>query len=76
MPRTHKVLDTFMHASERALALWGPASHGDTKAPVVHKHDAYEQASETELRTFEVETDSDGHHYAVRKDEKPPMTHH
>jgi hypothetical protein len=42
---------------------------------VVHRHDAFEQASDQELLTFAVETDSEGHHYAVRKDEKPPMTH-
>ncbi|GHG42921.1 hypothetical protein GCM10012320_06550 [Sinomonas cellulolyticus] len=76
MPHTHKVLDTFMHVAERAGAVWGPASHSDPTAPVVHKHDAYEEASEAELKTFEVETDSEGHHYAFRRDEKPPMTHH
>ncbi|BCT74711.1 hypothetical protein SCMU_05530 [Sinomonas cyclohexanicum] len=75
MPHTHKVLDTFMHVTERAAAVWGPATHSDLDAPVVHKHDDFEDASETELRTFDVETDTEGHHYAVRKDEKPPMTH-
>lgn len=76
MPHTHKVLDTFMHVTERAAAVWGPAPHSDLDAPVVHRHDDFEQASDSELQTFDVETDSDGHHYAVRKDEKPPMTHH
>nr|WP_139346864.1 hypothetical protein [Sinomonas mesophila] len=65
-----------MRATGRAAAIWGPAARTDANAPVVHKHDAYEQASDVELKTFEVVTDSDGHHYAVRKDEKPPMTHH
>ena len=65
----HRLLGKFMHAAEHAAAIWGPASHGDTEAPVVHKHDAFEQASEDELSTFEVATDSEGHHYAVRKDE-------
>ncbi len=65
----HRLLGKFMHAAEHAAAIWGPASHGDTEAPVVHKHDAFEQASEDDLRGFEVATDSEGHHYAVRKDE-------
>lgn len=76
MPEKHKVLDTFMRVAERAEAVWGPADHSDPDTPVVHKHDSFEQASEDELRTFDVETDTEGHHYAVRKDEKPPMTHH
>ncbi len=47
--------------------LFGNASRGDTAAPVVHRHDDFERASEENLSTFEVETDSHGHHYAVRK---------
>ncbi|GAB4098145.1 hypothetical protein [Sinomonas halotolerans] len=69
-------LEWFLHAAGRAAAVWGPASRGDLSAPVVHRHDAFEQASEHELGTFTIETDSEGHHYASRKDEKPPMTHH
>ena len=42
-------------------------SRGDTAAPVVHKHDDFEHASEDDLAGFEVETDAQGHHYAVRK---------
>ena len=76
MPRKRKVLETFMHATGRAAAIWGPAARSDPNAPVVHRHDAYEDASDVELTTFEVVNDSDGHHYAVRKDEKPPRTHH
>ncbi|MDQ4502931.1 hypothetical protein RBS12_11480 [Sinomonas sp. ASV322] len=57
-----------MHVTERAAQIFVSPDRGDIEAPVVHKHDAYEQASEDELRTFEVETDSEGHHYAVRKD--------
>ncbi|WP_425279220.1 hypothetical protein [Arthrobacter nanjingensis] len=57
-----------MHLTEKATNLFGPASHGDSEAPVVHKHDDFEKASEDELQTFEIETDSQGHHYATRKD--------
>lgn len=51
--------------------LFGPASRGDYSVPVTHKHDEFEQASETELAGFEVETDAQGHHYAVRKEDLP-----
>ena len=40
-----------------------------TAAPVVHRHDDFEHASEDDLAGFEVETDAQGHHYAVRKTE-------
>lgn len=63
----HRMLNRFMHAAEHAAAVWGPAAHGDPDAPVVHKHDAFEDASEEDLRGFEIATDSEGHHYAVRK---------
>jgi hypothetical protein len=36
---------------------------------VVHKHDEFEQASEEDLSHFVVETDSTGHHYAVRRED-------
>ncbi|MFJ3958770.1 hypothetical protein [Arthrobacter sp. NPDC090010] len=59
--------DKFMHLTEKAKKLFGPANRSDADTPVVHKHDAFEEASEEELRTFEIETDSLGHHYAVRR---------
>jgi len=37
----------------------------------VHRHDDFEQASESDLAGFEVETDSHGHHYAVRREDLP-----
>ena len=66
--REHRMLNKLMHAAEHAAAVWGPASRGDPDAPVVHKHDEFEQASEDDLRGFEIVTDSEGHHYAVRKE--------
>ena len=48
-----------------------PCLAGRYAAPVVHKHDDYEHASETDLAGFEVETDAQGHHYAVRKEDLP-----
>jgi len=56
-----------MNATDKLRLLFGPANRGDTAAPVVHRHDDFEHASEDDLASFEVETDSSGHHYAVRK---------
>lgn len=51
-----------------ARTFLGPAEWTDPSLPVVHKHDAFEEASELDLAGFEVEEDSEGHHYAVRKE--------
>ena len=61
------VLAGFMDMTDRLRFIFGPATRGDPTAPVVHLHDEYEHASEDDLAQFEVETDSEGHHYAVRK---------
>jgi hypothetical protein len=63
------VLSGFMNLTERLRFIFGPAARLDTDSPVVHKHDAFEQASDEELSHFEVETDSHGHHYAVRHED-------
>ncbi|MDQ0635548.1 hypothetical protein QFZ40_003457 [Arthrobacter pascens] len=63
------VLSGFMNLTERLRFIFGPAARLDTDSPVVHKHDAFEQASDEELSHFEVETDSHGHHYAVRRED-------
>ena len=62
-------LSGFMNVTERLRFVFGPATRLDTDAPVVHKHDEFEQASEEELSHFVVETDSEGHHYAIRREE-------
>ena len=59
----------FMNLTDRLRFVFGPASQGDNEAPVIHRHDDFEHASEDDLSTFEVETDSQGHHYAVRKED-------
>ena len=56
-----------MDKTDKLRLLFGPANRGDTAAPVVHRHDDFEHASEDDLSGFEVETDTQGHHYAVRK---------
>lgn len=59
----------FMNLTDKLRFFFGPASRGDDSAPVMHRHDDFEHASEENLATFEVETDSTGHHYAVRKED-------
>ena len=62
-------LTGFMNTTDRLRFFFGPATRLDTDTPVVHKHDDFEQASEEDLSHFVVETDSEGHHYAVRREE-------
>ncbi|WP_443022657.1 hypothetical protein [Sinomonas sp.] len=64
----HHVLDRFMHVTDQAVKILVQPHRGDINSPVVHKHDVFEDASEEDLRGFEVVTDSEGHHYAVRKE--------
>ncbi|MFJ5699067.1 hypothetical protein [Arthrobacter sp. NPDC093139] len=61
------VLTGFMNLTDRLRFVFGPASVDDNASPVVHRHDDFEHASEEDLAQFEVETDSEGHHYAIRK---------
>ena len=63
------VIDRFMSLTDRLRFFFGPATRLDSDSPVVHKHDAFEQASEEELSHFVVETDAAGHHYAVRRED-------
>jgi hypothetical protein len=62
-------VDGFMSLTDRLRFFFGPATRLDSSSPVVHKHDEFEQASEEELTHFMVESDSDGHHYAVRRED-------
>jgi hypothetical protein len=64
-----RVMSGFMNATDRLRFFFGPATRLDADSPVVHKHDAFEKASEEELSHFVVETDSSGHHYAVRRED-------
>jgi hypothetical protein len=63
------VLSGFMNATDKLRFFFGPATRLDSSLPVVHKHDEFEQASEEELTHFVVETDTSGHHYAVRRED-------
>ena len=51
-------LTGFMNVTDRLRFVFGPATRLDSDAPVVHKHDEFEQASDEDLSHFLVETDS------------------
>lgn len=63
------VLSDFMKLTDKLRFVFGPATRLDINAPVVHKHDEFERASEEDLSHFVVESDSEGHHYAVRRED-------
>ena len=58
-----KFVNKVMHATDKFQKVFGPADQGDMDSPVVHRHDE-------QLTHFDEHTDSDGHHYAERKDEE------
>jgi len=62
-----RLLDKFMNVTDHLQQVFGPADHIGEGTPVTHRHDDFENASEEDLAQFEVETDSEGHHYGVRK---------
>ncbi len=67
-PAAHKrLVDKFMNATDHLQQVFGPADHIGEGTPVIHRHDDFEHASEDDLAQFDVETDSEGHHYGVRK---------
>lgn len=55
-----------------ATIFLGPADRNPLDDPVVHRHDEFEAASEAELAEFSIEVDSEGHHYALRKEPDHP----
>lgn len=62
-------VNRFMNLTDRLRFFFGPATRLDADTPVVHKHDDFERASEEDLSHFIVESDSSGHHYAVRSED-------
>jgi hypothetical protein len=45
----------------------GPADRSGAGTPVVHRHDTAEDESDQQVAGLEIEQDSAGHHYAVRR---------
>lgn len=69
MMSDHKFLNKFMHATEKAQKVFGPADRGDMSEPVAHRHDELEESGQEQVSHYEQHTDSEGHHYAERKGE-------
>ena len=69
MAHDDKFVTKFMHATDKFQKVFGPADQGDVDAPVVHRHDDFENESDEELAHIEQRTDSAGHHYAIQKDD-------
>jgi hypothetical protein len=67
MPHNQHLLDRFMTATDKLKNIFGQADRADIDSPVVHRHDDFEEASAEDLSHFEVEADSEGHHYGTRK---------
>ncbi|WP_125616831.1 hypothetical protein [Specibacter cremeus] len=65
-------VERFLRTTDHLARVFVQAARSDADAPVIHRHDEFEAASEEELADFVVETDSEGHHYAVRKSDPVP----
>ena len=66
-PEAHAHRSFFDGLDTAARTFLGPAARSDGGTPVVHRHDAAEEQSESTLLSIEIHTDSLGHHYAVQK---------
>ncbi len=66
-PEAHAHRSFFDGLDNAARTFLGPAARSDGGTPVVHRHDAAEDLSDSALLSMEIHTDSLGHHYAVRK---------
>lgn len=69
MTSDDKFVDKVMRATDKFQKVFGPADQGDIDSPVVHRHDEFEDSSDEQLTHYEQRTDSEGHHYAERKEE-------
>jgi len=45
----------------------GPADRSGSGTPVIHRHDAAEDEGDRQVAGLDIEQDSAGHHYAVRR---------
>ncbi|BCT75042.1 hypothetical protein SCMU_08840 [Sinomonas cyclohexanicum] len=62
--------ESFMRAMGHLRGLYGPANRRTSDEPERHGHNPEDVKEEQELAGIEVETDSEGHHYGVRKPSK------
>jgi hypothetical protein len=49
------------------MNVFGPADRTDAQAPIIHRNDDGEIASQQQLAGIEVERDNEGHSWAFRK---------
>ncbi|WP_253908430.1 hypothetical protein [Arthrobacter sp. H41] len=68
--KAHKSIFNGLDSAVRLFL--GPAERTDGSLPIVHQHDASEDASDAALNKIEIHTDSQGHHYAQRTTPAPP----
>ncbi|GAB3269920.1 hypothetical protein GCM10027449_04460 [Sinomonas notoginsengisoli] len=59
--------ESFMRAMGHLRALYGPANRRSMQEPERHGHNPEDIKEEKELSGIEIETDSEGHHYGVRR---------
>lgn len=69
-PHAHRSFFDGLDTAARTFL--GPAARTDGGTPVVHRHDAAEDLSDSTLLSMEIHTDSLGHHYAVQKHPSAP----
>ncbi|MEN2743292.1 hypothetical protein [Sinomonas halotolerans] len=61
-------VQAFMRAMSRLRGVYGPANRRDLSEPERYGSNPEDAKEADELAGIEVETDSEGHHYGVRKD--------
>lgn len=59
--------ESFMRTMGHLRGLYGPADHLSAEEAERHGHNPEDVKEEQELAGIDVETDSEGHHYGVRK---------
>ena len=59
--------ESFMRKMGHLRTLYGPADRRTAQEPERHGHNPEDVKEEHELAGIDIETDSEGHHYAVRR---------
>jgi hypothetical protein len=67
-PGTHETKsESFMRAMGHLRGLYGPANRRTASEPERHGHNPEDVKEERELSGIDIETDSEGHRYGVRR---------
>ena len=67
----HSALGHFMRTMGHLRSVYGPAAHRDPGEAEAHGHNPEDLKENQELEGIDVKTDSEGHHYGVRREEPP-----